>query len=613
MQYRILGPLQVLDGDTDVPLGSPKERALLGVLLLHHGAVVSRERLIEELWGEAPPPTAAKALNVHVSQLRKTLARNGEEPITTQPPGYALAVEPDHVDATLFERLAADARAKSESGDAAFASRAFREALALWRGPALDGVELESSARNEAGRLDELRLTAQMDRIDCELALGLHEQLVGELETLVAEHPLRERLRGQLMLALYRSGRQADALASYREARETLVGELGIEPSPALQRLEKAILNQDRSLEAPAGIALQQSVAKPVRLARGLPRRRWLALMVVLLIGGVAAGVALSRSSPKGLLVPPNAVGVIDPQNDRVVATIAVGGRPGALAYADGTTWVANVKDVTLTEIDSRARHVVGVRPLRGSYPAALAASAGVVWSGDPIQAAVTRVAGPNLRTFSIEQAPVLRPMGGTGATPERHAPCPRHISLAIGGGSVWAACGPGFGRAVLTAIDPLTGTQDSREYTAANDPTALTYADGALWVANFDANSVTELDPVDRTVIRTAPVAAAPVAITAYAGSIWVVGSEQNAVSRITIAPGSGSPVVTTIPVGDRPTAISAGGGAVWVANGGTRTISRIDSKTNRITATIRVGGVPSGLAFGDGMLWVSSQAPGV
>src|SRR5436309_1568820 len=143
MQFRILGPLQVLDGDAEVPLRSPKERAVLAVLLLHAGAVVSRERLIGALWGESPPPTAAKALNVHVSQLRKTLGRNGQARITTRPPGYALDVEPERLDAARFEQLAADGRALVAAGDVASASRLFREGLSFWRGPALDGVELE--------------------------------------------------------------------------------------------------------------------------------------------------------------------------------------------------------------------------------------------------------------------------------------------------------------------------------------------------------------------------------------------------------------------------------------------------------------------------------------
>jgi len=254
VEFRILGPLQVLDGGRELPLRSRKERELLAVLLLHAGAVVSRGRLIEELWGESPPLTAAKALNVHVSQLRKMLAHHGDSPVATRTPGYALELEPERLDAARFERLIADARERTTAGELDSARALLGEALALWRGPVLAGIELESGARNEAGRLEELRLAAQMDRIDCDLALGMHEQLIGELGALVAEHPLRERPRSQLMLALYRSGRQADALRCYREARETLVGELGIEPSLPLQRLEKAILNHDPSLETPTGV-----------------------------------------------------------------------------------------------------------------------------------------------------------------------------------------------------------------------------------------------------------------------------------------------------------------------------------------------------------------------
>src|SRR6266545_186985 len=178
MAFRILGPLQVLDGEVEVPLPSRKERELLTVLLLRAGAVVSRERLIDALWGESPPATAGKALNVHVSQLRKTLARNGHNAIATRAPGYALEVEPERLDAARFDRLVLEARGRVAAGDVESARALLRDALALWRGPALDGVELEAAARNDVARLEELRLAAQMDRIDCELALGLHEQLI---------------------------------------------------------------------------------------------------------------------------------------------------------------------------------------------------------------------------------------------------------------------------------------------------------------------------------------------------------------------------------------------------------------------------------------------------
>jgi YVTN family beta-propeller protein len=608
VQFRILGHLQVLDGDTDVPLGSPKERALLAMLLLHAGAVVSRERLIDALWGASPPPTAAKALNVHVSQLRKMLARDGQEPIATRPPGYVIDVDGEQLDAASFEKLAADARTQVAAGQLASARRLLSDALSLWRGPALEGVELESEARHEAMRLDELRLGAQMDRIDCDLALGSHEQLIPELEALVDEHPLRERLRAQLILALYRAGRQADALRCYRDTRGTLVGELGIEPSPALQRLEKAILNQDRSLEAPAGISgSDASRSHEPHSGRSRPRAVWLTVAAALVVAGIAAGVALTRSSTKPLLVPANAVGVIDPHRDRVVATIPVGRRPGPVAYADGSVWVANLRDATLTRIDAKARRTSGTTPLGGSYPMALAAGGDVVWSADPSTASVKRISGTSVREIDIHN-PVCSPTSCKMV--QETTPCPTHISVALGGGDVWVTCGPAFGRATLSAIDPATGRQATTEYTAANDPAAVVFANGHLWVADRDTNSVTELDPADRSVVQTITVAAGPSALTASADSIWVLGSEQDAVSRVRITSNTGSPVMTIIHVGPAPVAIAAGDGAVWVANSGDDTVSRIDPQTDRVTATVKIGAVPAGIAVGPDTVWVSAQA---
>src|SRR5947208_14791581 len=261
MEYRILGPLEVVDEGEPVPLGRLKERLVLAVLLLHANEFVSRERLIDELWGESPPPTAKKAVNVYVSQLRKALTRNGHDPIATADGGYRLEVGSDELDAAHLRRLLASARERAVAGELETAAELLREALALWRGPALGGLLLESHGRDEIAQLDELRLTALMDRIDCDLALGRHDQVLGELHVLVGEHPLRERLRAQLMLALYRAGRQAEALEAYQQARDVLVEELGIEPSPALQRLQQGILRHDPSLEVASGTAAANGMA----------------------------------------------------------------------------------------------------------------------------------------------------------------------------------------------------------------------------------------------------------------------------------------------------------------------------------------------------------------
>ena len=249
MEFRILGPLEVLRDGTVVDLGHAKQRAVLGVLLLHRGDVVSTERLIDELWGESPPPTATKVVQVYVSRLRKALDDAAAARVCTQAPGYVFEPGPDVVDADRFESLVAEARRTRENDDVAEAAANYREALALWRGRALGDLTFESFAANEAERLNELRLEALTERIDCDLRLGRHGELVGELETLVAEHPLRESLRGQLMLALYRSGRQADALEAYIETRRALRDELGLEPGPELRRLEQEILRHDEGLQ----------------------------------------------------------------------------------------------------------------------------------------------------------------------------------------------------------------------------------------------------------------------------------------------------------------------------------------------------------------------------
>ena len=240
-----------MEGDRRVGLPRGRARSLLGVLALHAGAVVSSDRLIDQLWGQAPPPTATKALHGLVSTLRKRLGPpdDGKTPpvLETRAPGYLLAIDRDQVDANRFRRLVAEATQAPLATKAAW----LREALGLWRGPALDEFAYEPFAQAAIAELEELRLAALEERVEADLALGRHAELVAELEGLVAEHPLRERLRAQLMLALYRCGRQVDALELYRVTRELLVDGLGIEPGPVLQRLEQAILAQDPSLEWP--------------------------------------------------------------------------------------------------------------------------------------------------------------------------------------------------------------------------------------------------------------------------------------------------------------------------------------------------------------------------
>jgi predicted ATPase/DNA-binding SARP family transcriptional activator len=295
MEFRMLGPLEVREEGRPLPLGGGKRRILLGVLLLHPNEAVSSERLVDELWGARPPEAARKLVQGYVSGLRKVL---GADRLATRQPGYLVRLEAGELDLNEFERLSAAARAEREPWRAA---ERWREALELWRGPALADLRFEGFAGREAERLNELRLAALLERIEADLALGRHAELVGELEALVAEHPLQERLRGRLMLALYRSGRQAEALEVYRATRRLLAEELGLEPSAELQRLERLVLTQDEELDLPRLQAPAEPQAPPPA-ERPEPVRRRVTVLAADLAGSAALGERIDPESLHAVL-----------------------------------------------------------------------------------------------------------------------------------------------------------------------------------------------------------------------------------------------------------------------------------------------------------------------
>jgi DNA-binding SARP family transcriptional activator len=309
VDYRILGPLEAVDGDRRLPLGGPKQRSLLALLLLRANEVVSTDELVDRLWGERPPATAPKIVQVQVWRLRKAL---GSDALATRSPGYVLRVGPEELDLARFERLVAEARAAQPAQSA----EKLRVALALWRGAPLADLAHEDFAA-EVARLEELRIAALEERIEADLALGRQTELVSELEGLVTTHPYRERLHGQLMLALYRSGRQTEALERFQELRRLLDDELGLEPGEPLKQLQRAILAHDASLDHPGWpeptarpeavviVALQGSIdglepllslARP--LARSEPGREVVIAQVVEADRLSAASATLAERTP---------------------------------------------------------------------------------------------------------------------------------------------------------------------------------------------------------------------------------------------------------------------------------------------------------------------------
>jgi basic membrane lipoprotein Med (substrate-binding protein (PBP1-ABC) superfamily)/DNA-binding winged helix-turn-helix (wHTH) protein len=315
VDYRLLGPLEVVDGDRRVDLGGARQRALLILLLLHRNQVVSTERIVEELWSGDQPRTAHQIVRVYVSQLRKALepGRGDDDPriLLTHGAGYMLRAPPGEVDLDRLDRLRADSRELVAQGEADRAAASLREALALWRGPALHDVVYENFAQHEAKRLEELRLVTLEDLFDAVLAAGDDAAAVADLEALVAENPLRERLRGQLMLALYRAGRQAEALAVYAEGRRLLVDELGLEPAAGLSELQARILRHDPELES----SPRPVFSRPPARSRARSRL-WFggAALVLAAAVGVALVTVLDGSTRAG------------PANKRV--TVVMQGKP---------------------------------------------------------------------------------------------------------------------------------------------------------------------------------------------------------------------------------------------------------------------------------------------
>ena len=576
LEFRILGPLEVCERGHPLDIGAGKQRALLALLLLRAGEVVSTDSVIDALWEERPPASAVNSVHVYVSQLRKVL---GNERLETRGHGYLLALESEQLDLGRFERLLAEGRELLAEGEAERAGEALRAALALWRGRPLADFASEPFAQSEVARLEDMHLAALEKRIEADLACGRDADLVPELEALVREEPLREGLRAQLMLALYRSGRQAEALDAYQQARRVLSEEVGLEPGRTLQELERAILRQDIQLDR------RSRTATPLSRAR---RRSGVLIALgafLLLAAAVAVAVIERTGNERGsVIVPPNSLAAIDPSAGRVIEAIPLGGQPSTLAAGAGSLWVTNLDDRTLTRIQPETR-ALGRRIQLAGTPTGVTAGPTGVWISYGLVGSVAHVV-PQVNDV-VKTIPDVFGRSSGGA-------------ITQGEGAVWAASGSGE----LVRIDPRSHRVTGR-VTVGVAPTAVAASEGAVWVAIGGSSGVSVVNPRTVSVVRSASVGSGPSGIAVGEGAVWVVSRDDGTVTRID--PNSFS--AETIAVGKGATAVATGAGAVWVANSDEGTISRIDPKS-RAVQTFEVGNRPEGIVVSAGVVWVTVQA---
>jgi DNA-binding SARP family transcriptional activator len=584
MEFRILGPLEVRSNGQTLPLGGPKQRAVLALLLLGANRVISRERLVAELWPDAPGGDSEHALTLQISRLRKALsaAGNGEERVVTRAPGYILRVERDELDLDRYERLVAAGRAALEAGDAGAAVALLREAESLWRGRPLADLEFEPFARLDVERLEELRLTALEERIEAELATGRHRELVPELEGLIAEHPLRERLRAQLMRALYASSRQAEALAVYTDTRRLLVDELGIEPSTPLRELERRILNQDLGL-------LHRPPARPVPEGPREPRRRpahrlWPVLLSALALGGVLLVVILlpGDKRPQPLRIPgPGAVLFLGSGSGDPIGQVSTGPGASRMRFGLGALW--RLEDPgELLQIDPSTMRLKRTIPI--GFAGDIAVAGNGVWvSGDTnTLVRVDPIYGTVAQRIRLPHHGLGRPRNAGG--------------VAFGASSVWVA----QGHSRVLRIDPAGGR--IRRVFDVPDAGVLAFGGGAVWVGSSELGKLTKIDPRTNAIVATVSVGPSICCLAVGGGYVWAAND-----SGIWKISSDGRPIaVTELP--SEAGEMSYGEGALWATSAGQ--VIRVDARSGTAKRW-HIGYSLNGIAAAGGRVAVSVYVP--
>ncbi|MFL6163179.1 MAG: ABC transporter substrate-binding protein [Jatrophihabitantaceae bacterium] len=593
LTFATLGPLRVVRGGDALRLGGRQQRAVLAALIVYRPAVLSVSRIADEIWGERVPAGHVRTIHTYVHHLREALEPNrggkARAVLTTVNGGYRLITDEDAIDAFVFERLVSSGQALLEAGNPAQAREEFGRALAMWRGDPLADLVDFPFVSGYARRLEKLRFSAIEAEIDARLALGEHASVIPQLDELVDCHPLRERIHAQRMLALYRTGRQADALAAYRALRQVLDDEIGVAPSAPLRQLHQAMLGQDPSIAAPS-----TAPAVPAEPARPLlpgtarrPRKRTFAALAALVLvagGGIAIYRATHWRTSSLSALPGNSVGVISADGSLHHAVI-VGANPSGIAYGAGTVWVTSSTDGSVARVDTSTHRVVETIPV-GLMPSAVVVTAHDAWVVNAGDGTVSRI---NTDTNTVvEKIPV-------GALPS---------AIAAGLGGLWVA---NSGDDSIQRIDPITGAV-GRPIAVGGRPDGIAVGARAVWVANSEDGTVTEIDPsTGQDVGGPLAVGSGPRGIAMTEDAVWVANADEQSVDRLDPRTGT---VVARVLVGDGASSVAIVNGRVWVGNAYEGTVTELDATTNTIRHRFAIGASPQAMVAVGSSVWIASGA---
>jgi YVTN family beta-propeller protein len=598
MEIRLLGSLEVVDGGRRIELPSGQPRALLALLALSPGTPFATDRIVEALWDDAPPPSAAGVVQTYVSRLRKLL---GDDAIRRSSGGYALELDGGTRDIDEVLRL----RTRARTEPPADAAATLLEARRLFRGRPLEEVADHEFAQVELRRLEGLRTSIVAECLDAQLAVGEHAEVLPELEALVASDPLDEGVRARLMLALYRCGRQAEALDVYRDGRSAL-GELGLEPGETLRHMQRAVLEHDPSLAPPVPVEDEGREAGEQRTARGRGRRWGMIAAIagasLVVAATVAAVIALrDGAAPAGVAVAADSVAVLDPSTGRVVADIPVGTRPRSVTAGAGVVWVTNSEDRTVTRIDPVRRVVTGSVGL-GFEPTDAQAVPGGVWVAGGFDHALWRIDDDGVPRRKLTFTERFGPL------PPGYERGPAGLALSRQG--LWLAHGN-----EVSLHDPITGEERGTFEAGGNWVVPIAVGErGYVFDNAHDRSSpaspqfVQAFDPARRRPTSRIDTAMDVSDIFIADGIAWIALFRGDAVWQVD---DRRAVLLKTFPVGDTPVGLAFADDALWVVSEDEAVVRRVDPSSGTIERVVDVGHTLAGVAVADGLLFVAVRAP--